>query len=168
MVKVSGPRALFCLVDGLGHGPEAAEAAQRAVTFIEGSGLWNPVRLLQGVHEALRGSRGAAIGLALADGAAGCLQYVGVGNVELRLHSDRVTRFLSVGGIVGVDVRRAREDRAAYQKGDLLLFHTDGVSSDFNLEEIPGIRLVAPDFISGWLMDRYGKPSDDATVLAVR
>ena len=69
------------VVDGLGHGPQAAEAAQTAIrSFHRAPDLPLP-DLLTVIHRALRRTRGAAVGvLRLHPGRA---EYSGIGNVRV-------------------------------------------------------------------------------------
>jgi anti-sigma regulatory factor (Ser/Thr protein kinase) len=51
----------WILADGLGHGSLAAEASQKAIAVGDAGGEATPEELLQDIHCALRGSRGAAV-----------------------------------------------------------------------------------------------------------
>src|SRR5262249_15768002 len=70
-VTSEGGRALLLVADGLGHGPLAAEASRAAArVFRENPGL-GPAGVLQAAHQALRGTRGAAVAVAELDLGAG-------------------------------------------------------------------------------------------------
>ena len=58
MVKAVTDGVLIAVVDGLGHGEEAAAAARIAVDALERYAEEPPLALLQQCHVALKGSRG--------------------------------------------------------------------------------------------------------------
>ena len=85
VVVTNGHRVLVGVIDGVGHGPEAARAATAAATVLE-TFVHEPVdALLQRCHERLRDTRGAAITLAVIDTDAHSLEWVGAGNVAAAL-----------------------------------------------------------------------------------
>src|SRR5882672_3326043 len=61
LVKPVGTGVLVAVVDGLGHGAEAATVAQAAVTALERHATESPLRLIERCHRALQGTRGAVI-----------------------------------------------------------------------------------------------------------
>src|SRR2546425_324718 len=64
LVKPVGTGVLVAVVDGLGHGAEAASAAQAAVAALERHATESPVPLIERCHRALQGTRGAVISMA--------------------------------------------------------------------------------------------------------
>src|SRR5207244_6040706 len=74
--------ALVAVVDGLGHGGEAAIAARTAVATLAEHADEPVVPLLQRCHRQLRGSRGVVMTLASCQEATGEMTWLGVGNVE--------------------------------------------------------------------------------------
>src|SRR5919107_2395749 len=71
---------LLAVVDGLGHGRGANEAASAAVETLEQWRGGPPQGLVLGVHEALRATRGAVMGAVVIHRARGSYVYAGVGN----------------------------------------------------------------------------------------
>src|SRR2546428_301597 len=57
LVKQVGTSVLVAVVDGLGHGAEAATAAQAAVAALERHATDSPVPLIERCHRALKGRR---------------------------------------------------------------------------------------------------------------
>src|SRR5256885_1631154 len=74
--------ACVAVVDGLGHGEEAAAAAKAAVATVERFAHEPPLSVVQRCHEALIGSRGVVMSIATFDAAHGTMTWLGVGNVE--------------------------------------------------------------------------------------
>src|SRR5206468_4024731 len=64
VVKVFPHGALLATMDGLGHGEEAAAAANRAVRFLQAADSESLISLLKRCHERLRSTRGVVISLA--------------------------------------------------------------------------------------------------------
>src|SRR5437667_7316220 len=82
LVKPFETSVLVAVVDGLGHGEEAAAAAKIAVDVLEANARDDVIALFKRSHEALRGSRGVVMSVALLNGLEGTMTWMGVGNVE--------------------------------------------------------------------------------------
>src|SRR2546426_3567889 len=65
LVKPIGTGVLVAVVDGLGHGAEAATAAQAAVAALERHATESPIALIERCHRALKGTRGAVMSVAV-------------------------------------------------------------------------------------------------------
>ncbi|MFP2963759.1 SpoIIE family protein phosphatase [Myxococcus sp. 1LA] len=160
MVRQEGERTLVAVVDALGHGPVAAQVSSDALRCLIQVPLAQDVEALTAaMHTALRHGRGAAVMLALFDGRT--LQCGGVGNVELRARGTRVP-VIPTPGILGQSYRALRVASVALSAGDRLVLFSDGLSSRLELEDA---RHHPPEAACDLLMERYGRPTDDATVL---
>lgn len=171
-VDIDGEAALFGLVDGLGHGPAAADAALRAVEAVTRAGSERIEVLIQLCHRVLVGTRGVAMTLARVDFATNALTWTGVGNVTAHLvakapagieirSSARLT-----GGIVGYRIPEIRPAQTVSMRpGDLLVMRTDGITEDY-LEHIDFAS--SSEVIAEGLLGKDAKESDDAMVLAAR
>ncbi len=161
VLRHEGDRAMLALIDGLGHGELAALAADRAVLFLRGAALTGELlTVMQGLHEALRGTRGAAASVCLLQGNE--LVCCGVGNVEIRCFGSKVPILLSPG-VLGARVVQFRMCRAELAPGTRLVLFSDGISHRSPLE---ALRHLEPDALCEELISRHRKPSDDATVVA--
>jgi negative regulator of sigma-B (phosphoserine phosphatase) len=162
---------LVAVVDGLGHGEEAAAAARRAVGTLEQYAEEPPLSLLQRCHEALKGTRGVVMSLARFDAPRGTMTWLGVGNVEGVLHhadwSERSARasLVTRGGIVGSEVPAVQAAVIPVNAGDTLVFATDGIASGFLSDVSAGDE---PQRLADQILARYGKGTDDALVLVAR
>jgi serine phosphatase RsbU (regulator of sigma subunit) len=160
---------LLALIDGLGHGPEAAAAARAATDVLAAAPHLVPAEALQACHHALRGTRGAAISVVQIAPASRQLVYAGVGNVEARLWlPEGWQRPIAYRGIVGAVMPRVRPFELTLAADWLLVLHTDGVSARFDPDQLaPAVRghpqALADAILAGW-----GRPSDDATVVVAR
>jgi len=163
---------LIAVVDGLGHGAEAAAAAQAAVAIL-GEHLQEPaISLLNRCHEALKPTRGAALSLASFNVTYGTMTWLGVGNVEgvlLRADKEAVPvqeNVMLFPGVAGHQLPVLRAVVTPVYPGDLLIFFTDGIRQDFLSE--PPIPGHSPQRIADRICARYRKGTDDALVLAAR
>jgi serine/threonine protein phosphatase PrpC len=162
---------LVAVVDGLGHGEEAAAAARLAVQTLERFAEEPPLSLLQRCHAALRGTRGVVMSLARFDAPRGTMTWLGVGNVEGVLHhanwAERSVRdsLITRGGIVGSELPAVQAGVMPVEAGDTLVFSTDGIRGGFS-EEVSARE--QPQHLADQLLSRYGKGTDDALVLVAR
>jgi len=171
MVRPLKDGALVAVVDGLGHGEEAAAAARIAVATLEAYAEEPPLSLLQRCHVALKGSRGVVMSIARFDAPRNSVTWLGVGNVEGVLHhadwSERSARasLITRGGIVGSEVPAVQAAVIPVGPGDTLVFATDGIATDF-LSDVSAKE--DPQRMADHILARYGKGTDDALVLVAR
>ena len=170
LVQVRDRAAVAAAVDGVGHGPEAATAAERALAAI---GDWNGAGvedLIERCHDALTSTRGAAMSVASLDGGTASMTWLGVGNVEGRLVRASRRRgwreaLLPGPGVVGHVLPALRPASVRLERGDLLLFATDGIDPAFaDALDTAGTC----DTIADTLLSSHARGSDDALVLVVR
>jgi len=171
LVKPVAGGVLVAVVDGLGHGAAAAAAARAAVATLNRHAQESVLPLLQRCHQALAGTRGVVVSVALFDRADGSMTWLGVGNVEgVLLYADAGgrrgrERLVTRGGIVGSELPPLRAEVVAVAPGDTLILATDGIQSGFADElmvEAP------PQQLADQILTRSGKRTDDALVLVAR
>ena len=171
VVSVAGGRALVAVCDGLGHGPEAARAAAAAAAVLEEFAGDDVVSLTRRCDHALRDTRGAAISLAVLSASTAAMTWVGVGNVEGRLvrgapSAPGEDRSLILDpGIVGDRAAPRHAATIPVERGDTLVFATDGVARRFADSLVP---VGAPQEIAQRILDEHGRSTDDALVLVAR
>lgn len=163
---------LAAAVDGLGHGKEAATAAQAAVRELARRAGEPVISLVRSCHEALRKTRGVVLSLASFNAKEREMVWLGVGNVEgvlLRAAPlpgwPRSESLLLRGGVLGGQLPPLVASIVSVLPGDMLVFATDGVGSGF----AEGIKLDdPPQRIADRILVRHGKKTDDALVLVAR
>ena len=168
VVRETDDVVLVALVDVLGHGPEAYETARQAQAYLKEN--WRPdaLRTMNGLHEHLGGTRGAAAGVGIIDLATGQLSYCAVGNIVARKIGRRSVRLGTTEGIVGHSMKRLSIDTTTMESSDLLLLFSDGIPDRFSAEELAGLQSRDAWGIARHLVKDYGKPYDDATCIALR
>ena len=171
LIKPVGTGVLVSVVDGLGHGAEAATAARAAVAALNRHAQESVLPLLQRCHQALAGTRGVVVSVALFDRADGSMTWLGVGNVEgVLLYADSGRRrgrerLVTRGGIVGSELPPLRAEVLAVAPGDTLILATDGIRSGF----ADDLAIDAPpQQLADQILARSGKSTDDALVLVAR
>jgi anti-sigma regulatory factor (Ser/Thr protein kinase) len=159
----------FLVADGLGHGALAAAAADQAVDVLREHPDAAPARVLELAHERLRGSRGAAVAIGALDDASGVLRFAGIGNVAVRVLSGDGSRSLvSLNGTVGVQIPRPKEFEIPWPLGALLIAHSDGLNTRWDLRHDPMLAARDPAIVAGVLYREYARGTDDLTVLVGR
>lgn len=161
--------ATVLVADGLGHGPLAADAARLAAHTVLANPALPASVLLQDVHSALRATRGAAAAVVRIDMLAGQVQLAGVGNIACHAWSGEVRRQLvSHNGIVGSNMRKVQEFGAPWDHDGMLILHSDGLATRWNLDDYPGLAARHPAVIAGVLYRDFSRGRDDVTVLVLR
>jgi phosphoserine phosphatase RsbX len=169
VVAFAGQHVLLAVIDGLGHGPEAAAAAQLAARTLRHFERDVASAVLE-CDRALAHNRGAALSLASIDGRDHTMTWLGIGNVESRLlrgaNPVPVSESLLLHtGIVGHDLPRLTPRTIPLARGDLLIFATDGIRRDFADDLMPrgSCREIADR-----ILQQHMVGSDDALVLVAR
>jgi anti-sigma regulatory factor (Ser/Thr protein kinase) len=162
-------RTLILLADGLGHGFGASEASQEAIaTFKQRSDL-GPGEILSYVHDALRKTRGAVAAIAEIRPNDNSLVYSGVGNVSgVVLNGDNSRSLVSHNGTLGITAPRIQEFRSTLSPGEVLILHSDGIQSKWDLSPYRGLLARHPAVIGGALLRDFRRQRDDASVVVVK
>jgi anti-sigma regulatory factor (Ser/Thr protein kinase) len=168
-VRRRGGQMLLAVVDGLGHGHGAQEAAVAAVEVLS---AWQgePLEeIFPRAHERLRPTRGAVMGACIVDTRRGAFYYAGVGNVEVRvLNSQQPIRPISANGTLGARLGNLKVWSYPWAAGATVLLASDGVSANWDIADYPGLLAKSPQLLAGVLLRDFGRDSDDATVLVAR
>jgi len=162
---------LVAVVDGLGHGAEAAVASRLAVATLERHAHEPLTQLLGRCHEELRRTRGAVLSLASFHGGTETMSWSGVGNVDgMLFRADRAARparesLVPRGGVIGYNMPPLRAATVPVFAGDMLVFATDGIAGNFG--DVPPIGR-RPQEAANDILRRCAKHTDDALVLVAR
>ena len=170
-VRVCPGQAMAAVVDGVGHGKEAARAARRAIATLDLSVGKSPVALFQRCHEQLRSTRGVVMSLASFNANDNTLAWLGVGNVEgVLFHRQNhilpgQESLLQRPGVLGDHLPGLSASLVQISAGDILIFATDGISRGFtdntDLND-------SPQQIADRILTQFGRETDDALVLVAR
>lgn len=163
----SAPARLLAIVDGLGHGAEAALASSAALALLAEEPALPLAELFARLDARLAGTRGAAVGLVRVAGRR--MSHLGVGNTRvLRLRGTQATRLPSCNGIVGGGLpARLPVNELDLESGDWLLMFSDGLQEMLQLP----VRLPEwerdPATLCAHLLRHWRAGRDDAGVLVM-
>jgi phosphoserine phosphatase RsbX len=162
---------LVAVIDGLGHGQEAAVASKIAVATLEVYAHESVIALVRHCHKALTQTRGAVMSLASFNRVDETMTWLGIGNVAAVLcradpsvgpqREDLLLR----GGGVGYQLPPLSAAVIPVMAGDILVLGTDGLKNDFADAIVTG---EPPQRLADRILAQYGKGTDDALVLAAR
>ena len=168
-VAASEGRTIVTVVDGLGHGPDAAEAARAAVRVFHAECASRPAEIVERMHLALRSTRGAAVAVAEIDLPGETVRYAGIGNIAGVIVVGAESRSLvSHAGTVGHQMRKVQEFNYPWSARSLLVMHSDGVTQRWDLEKYTGLAARDPSLVAGVIYRDFTRGRDDATVLVAR
>jgi phosphoserine phosphatase RsbX len=163
--------ALVAAVDGVGHGREAARAARTAGEILWEGARDDPVVLVRRCHEALKGTRGAAMSLAILSATESTIAWLGVGNVEgMVVGGDRPAPGVRaslplLSGLPGHELPELERATLDVHPGDVLILATDGVEPGFaDSLDLSG----RPQAIAERILADHWKATDDALAVVVR
>lgn len=163
VVVETDERVLVGMIDGLGHGPLAAVAAEQAVATVRAHRDLDVADLMAACHQALRPTRGAAVAL-LELRPDGRCRFCGVGNVEVAVIHGQLPRVFSYPGIVGHNLRPPKTLAFEVRGGDAFCLHTDGVRGRVGLASCADLDPVTT---ARRIVESHGRLHDDAAALVV-
>lgn len=122
-----GVTTTLAIIDGLGHGKFAEIAGKAALSFIENHLDQDVSEIFSGCSDAIRDTRGVAMGIARINEIGGALTYSGVGNTRAMIIGKKTSRLSGNNGIVGVDYQKLSVENGRLDAGDLVFLYTDGL-----------------------------------------
>jgi len=154
------------LCDGLGHGPLAATASAAGVAAVLDDPAATPAALLERAHRRMNGTRGGAIGIVQVREETA--RFAGLGNISASVVSgDGRKSMLSVPGIAGHQARTIRQFDYEMPSGAVVILHSDGISSRWEVAAMPGVQTRDPLLIAAVLLAEAGLHRDDAGVVVL-
>ena len=162
-------KLLVVLIDVLGHGAEANGLATQMADYVSKHPVAVPSTMIENLHTAFKGSRGAVAGCAVLDTRSHTVVFAGVGNPNFRIFSSSKSVTLPVSaGIIGKEIRTLKEHSTQLLEKDLLIASSDGVAENFRVADYPQIFSHGVQSIVRSVVRRFGKDYDDASCLVVR
>jgi hypothetical protein len=168
-VNIGRHHITVLVVDGLGHGPDAAAAAAAAMTTFSKAAGAPPQAMLVAIDAALRDARGAAVSIVVIDKAQRRMQFSGVGNVDGRvLAGGAIQHLIPQNGIVGHGMPSPRPTDVAWPAGSRLVMHSDGIVPRWRFDAYESGAALHPALLAGVIYRDFARDRDDATVLVLR
>lgn len=171
LIKAVHDNVLLAVVDGLGHGAEAAAASRMALDILDhlAGGPLNVI--FRQCHDSLFRTRGVTMTVGWLEPEQARLTWMGVGNVEaVLLRAGRapqipVARPVLRSGIVGYQLPSLQPSVTSILPGDILAFASDGINPGFAEAMLTG---EPPQRLAEQGLERYFKGSDDALLLVAK
>jgi anti-sigma regulatory factor (Ser/Thr protein kinase)/serine/threonine protein phosphatase PrpC len=190
VVRHWGDQALAGVIDGLGHGQLAYQAAEAARQYVE-THANQPLRaLFTGTARACLSTRGVVMALARFDFsqfpaewnrredalpspkdpfASIRFSFASLGNIEVRfLSSPEPVYFNLRRGVVGVNAPNVIVTEHAWNKDCILIIHSDGLTTHWQPGDFPEIRSAPASEAAQKLLVSLAKEDDDATIVVVK
>jgi anti-sigma regulatory factor (Ser/Thr protein kinase) len=169
VVQRSG-RTLLLVVDGLGHGIYASEAAEEAIRVFEDNAAYSPAEIMRIMHDSLRKTRGAAAAIAEVDHGTSIIRFCGIGNISGAITNGgtKIRNMVSYNGTLGHQIIKIQEFSYPIIEQELLIMHSDGVSASWDLSRFPGLTQRHPLVIAGMILRDHRRQRDDASITVMR
>ena len=165
----AGHRVAILVVDGLGHGPLAANARNEAVRIFSASRPSKPAEVIAAIHAGLRGTRGAAVAISEIDPEHGSLVFCGLGNIGAAIVAGGEMRHLvSHNGTAGLAARKIEQFVYPWRANATLVKHTDGLTTQWGMDRYPGLAAHEPSLVAGVLYRDLKRGRDDVAVVVAR
>ena len=128
----------------------------------------SPGEILSYLNDALKKTRGAVAGIAGDDTSDGQSTYAAVGNTSASVVSRDSSRSLVAhSGTLGVASPRVQEFRMDWPDDGVLIMHSDGLQSRWDLASYSGLIARHPAVIGAALLRDFRRQRDDASVVVV-
>lgn len=161
-------RVTVLVVDGIGHGLQAADAAQEAIATFARHAERDPRQILEYIHAALRKTRGAVAAVAEIRPAEQKLLYAGVGNISaVLIDEERSRNLVSHNGTLGATAPRIQQFQHEWTPSAVLVMHSDGIQTRWDLGTYAGL-IAKHSAVIGGVLVRDFRRHDDASVVVVK
>lgn len=168
VIKEYDNQYFIALIDVLGHGLEARKVALLAKSFLEHNYEKDIIELMKGLHEHLKGTRGAVAAICRLNVLTGELTYVGIGNITVRILGINSMRFIPKDGVVGYIISTPKKYVTKIHGGDILIMYSDGIKEHFNEFDCDGLLSQDAAEIASGILKKFGKQNDDASCIALK
>ena len=167
LLRYIGPVLLAAVADGTGSGTAAAKAANQCLRCLSEAERPDLHQIFANVHQALEGTRGAALGVALISPDALTLEWAAIGDIDgvLRQGSSRSESMIQRGGTLGLSFRGLLPQKRALKPPAVILLVSDGISRSYRSKL--DASESAEDLARNTVL-QHGRSNDDAIALALK
>lgn len=169
-VRLLKDKTLVLAGDGLGHGPYAKEAVDKAIVTFMDCMYADPSEILRTLDRSVKKTRGLVASVAVLDHQLKQWSICGIGNIYARLQKGlEFKNYIGNNGIIGLNIPQ-RIENAAYpmEKLQQLILCSDGIRTKWDLVRYPGILKYDPMILAAILYKDHARQSDDMTILTVK
>lgn len=126
-----------------------------------------PEKLFEGLNRSLKGVLGAAGGICRFNLKTNEMTWIGVGNVHMKTFSND-KNFICQDGIIGEFKRELRIQKNSFSPGDVFLFASDGVTTNFQLKDFPQWKTMSPKALATTVVKKFGSDKDDSSCAIIK
>lgn len=169
-IIIDTPEHLFCAIfDGAGHGQCAFNISQQASAIIHRLAIKFSIEdVILKLHDELRGTIGGVVAICELEKKTQICTLSAVGNISTKIFPSKEQSLLNYGGVLGYEIIKPKIYTLKLSPGDVVVLHSDGVSTNFNADEIPDFYNLSAEKISRILIDYFSKALDDASVIVLK
>ncbi len=169
-VKFSEGKSLFLAGDGLGHGPLAKEAIDKAIHVFRESMTADASEMIREISDGVKKTRGLVATVAILDHEKKQWEICGVGNISVRIQRGlEYKNYIGNNGIVGLNIPNRLENSVyEMEKIQLFIFCSDGIKTRWDLVRYPSILKYDPIIIASAIYKDFNRRTDDSTILIVK
>lgn len=169
MVRTRHNAVELLLCDGLGHGAKANEAASETLAAFARNLKTDAGEVLSDISQDISPTRGAVAAMVRLLRDAAKIEYAGVGNITtMVVGPERTKRFPVRDGRLGDGPLSPHQESLAIEQGDVLIVHSDGLSTVRNLEAEVALLRRSPLTIAVYLLNTHFRGRDDASIVVAR
>ena len=165
LFREEGEHILFAVVDGLGHGAAAHDAAVAAVTSFTGNAQLPLQDIIWRAHADIRDTRGCVAFIARLDAASRTMECISIGNITCKIQTEGERYCISTPGVLGHQVRKVIVNTVVLKESDTIYLCSDGISSRFDPRKL---EAEEPEDRAKELFRRYRHGHDDATAMVIQ
>jgi anti-sigma regulatory factor (Ser/Thr protein kinase) len=156
--------------DGLGHGKEAYDAVQLAITNFKMCRSNDPAEMLRFIHEPVKKSRGLVGTVVIADHRLKKWKICGIGNIATTLYEGVQTKnYVSYNGIIGANLPNTLKNHEAdFGKHQCLIMSSDGIRTRWEPAQFPLIMKYDPLMLAAVIYKENARKNDDTSILIAR
>ena len=167
-IKELDGKTLVAVIDGLGHGRSAENAAVKASEYLKKNYHLSLSEIFRGCNEFLKRTVGAAMGIALIDHENCCITFAGIGNISGRVVGERSFSLVSDFGIVGAGIRKVKEETRPFEHTNMLIMHSDGISERFDVSSYSQEVRSDPEKLAEAISREVSRSHDDSIIVVGR
>jgi len=158
------------LGDGLGHGPEAHAAVQKAIAAFKECNETDPAEILRDVHTKAKKTRGLVGTAVVYNFKDKKWQICGIGNIATRTQIGLTVRnFMSYNGIIGMNIPNTLKVQEVYdERAQVIIMCSDGIKTRWELQKYIGIFKYDLSILAAVIYKDFARQTDDMSVVVGR
>lgn len=154
-------------LDGLGHGPDAQAATQKAIFEFKNCPLTDAVDIIRHLHPLIKRTRGAVGSVGVFSLNEKKWNICGVGNISTRVYNGMLLKnYMPYNGIIGLTTPGSmKANIVEHHPGQLLLMASDGMRTRWEINKYPGILKYDLSILAAALYKDHGRKTDDMSIV---